>query len=572
MHDLVIRDGTIVDGTGAPSHVGDVAIDGAHISAVGGALGPARRDIDAEGHLVTPGWVDIHTHYDGQATWDAQMTPSSWHGVTTVVMGNCGVGFAPVRPDEHDWLISLMEAVEDIPAAVLNEGLPWGWESFPEYLDVLDAMPRAIDVAAQMPHGALRAYVMGERGVNNETATAADIAEMAALTRAALEAGAVGFTTSRTRLHRTADGSMTPEMTAGRDELVGIAGALRAAGRGAFGLVSDFADMDAEFAWMQEVAAESGRPVWFLLVQSDRDPERWRRMLERCRESADAGAPITAQVAGRAVGLMLGLEGSLNPFVSRPSYREIAGLPLAERVARMRDPEVRARILSETVSHKEPLMTDVTSAFHKMFPLGDPPDYEPAPEQSIAAIAAREGRGAAEVAYDMLLRRDGRELLFFPAFNYSHGDLETIREMLLDPHTVLGLSDGGAHCGLICDASVPTFMLSHWARDRGRGDKLPVEQVVRAQTRDTAALYDMHDRGVLAPGRKADVNVIDLDGLRLKPPEMVYDFPAGGRRLIQKAEGYRATLVAGVPTYEGGEATGALPGVVVRGPQAPLAS
>ncbi len=572
MHDLVIRNGTIVDGTGAPGHVGDLAIDGAHISAVGGALGPARRDIDAEGHLVTPGWVDIHTHYDGQATWDAQMTPSSWHGVTTVVMGKCGVGFAPARPDQHDWLIGLMEGVEDIPAAVLNEGLPWGWESFPEYLDVLGAMPRAIDVAAQMPHGALRAYVMGERGANNEPATADDIAEMAALTSAALDAGAAGFTTSRTRLHRTADGAKTPEMHAGREELVGIASALRAAGRGAFGLVSDFNDMDAEFDWMRQVAVESGRPVWFLLVQADWEPDRWRRMLDLCRQSADAGAPITAQVAGRAVGLMLGLEGSLNPFVSRPSYREIADLPLAERVARMRDPEVRARILSETVRHREPLMIDVTSAFHKMFPLGDPPDYEPAPEKSLAAIAAREGRPAADVAYDMLLRRDGRELLFFPAFNYTGGDLETIREMLLDPHTVLGLSDGGAHCGLICDASVPTFMLSHWARDRGRGEKLPVEQVVRAQTRDTAALYDMGDRGVLAPGRKADVNVIDLDGLRLKPPEMVYDFPAGGRRLIQKAEGYRATLVAGVPTFENGEATGALPGAVVRGPQAPLAS
>jgi N-acyl-D-aspartate/D-glutamate deacylase len=567
MHDVVIRDGLIVDGTGAAAAAGDVAIDRGKITSVGGKAGPGQREFRADGQLVTPGWVDIHTHYDGQVMWDPEMGPSAWHGVTTVVIGNCGVGFAPVRPGTEDQLISLMEGVEDIPAASLAEGLGWGWESFPEYLDALDRIPRSIDIAAQVPHGALRTYVMGDRGTNNEAATPDDIGRMADLVTEAVRAGAAGFTTSRTRLHRTAVGAFTPEMTASADELVGIARGLGAAGRGCFGIVSDFEDLNDEFAWMRTVAETSRRPTWFLLAQTDRHPDHWRDMLALCRDTAVAGAPITAQVAGRPVGLLLGLEASLHPFISRPSYRTIADKPLAGRVAIMRDQAFRTRLLGEPVSHRSDLMNDVTGGFHKMFALGARPDYEPTPDQSIAAIAARDGRDPADVAYDMLLERDGRALLFHPAFNYAGGDMTAIREMLLDDNTVLGLSDGGAHCGLVCDASVPSFMLAHWVRDRRRGDKLPLERVVKAQTSETAALYGFADRGVLAPGKKADVNIIDLDHLQLRAPEMVYDFPANGRRLIQRVDGYSATIVDGVATFEDGVATGERPGQLVRGGQ-----
>ncbi|MBM3489935.1 MAG: amidohydrolase family protein [Alphaproteobacteria bacterium] len=565
MHDLVIRDGLIVDGTGAPARSGDVAVDGGRLAQVGGKAGPGRRELAAGGRLITPGFIDVHTHYDGQATWDPMLAPSSWHGVTTIVMGNCGVGFAPVRPDKHEWLINVMEGVEDIPGTALSEGIPWGWEGFPQYLDALDRAPHAIDIGAQLPHGALRAYVMGERGAANEPASEADIARMSALLEEALLAGALGFTSTRTVLHRTKDGAHVPGYQVAVDELRRIVEPMKRLDKGAIGINSDFVDVAGELAWMRRLQRATGRPVWFLLVQFNDDPQKWRRILAGCEAASAAGEPLLAQVAGRPIGFLLGLESSLHPFMSRPSYKAIARLPLPERVARLREPAMRQAILAERVSHKSDVMRTVTERFDRMFRLGDPPDYEPPPEASVAAIAEREGRAPAEIAYDMLLEREGRELLFMPAFNYAGGDHAVIAEMMAHPNTLLGLSDGGAHCGLICDASTPTFMLTHWARDRRRGPKLALEEAVRQQTSGTAALYGLGDRGVLAPGKKADLNLIDLAGLILRAPEMVRDLPAGGRRLVQRAEGYAATVVAGEVTFENGQATGALPGRLVRG-------
>jgi N-acyl-D-aspartate/D-glutamate deacylase len=567
MHDLVIRGGTLVDGTAAPKRTGDLAIDDGLISEVGGRAGSARREIDGSGLLVTPGWVDIHTHYDGQATWDPYLTPSSWHGVTTIVMGNCGVGFAPAEPHRHEWLIQLMEGVEDIPGTALSEGIEWAWETFPEYLDALERMPRAIDVGSQVPHGAVRAYVMGERGAKNEKATPEEIDRMAGIVEEALRAGALGFTTSRTLLHRAKDGEPVPGTFAGEDELLGIGRALGRVPHGVFELASDLAPEGKEMAWMEKLSSETGRAVTFALLQNDRDPVQWARMLAETDRVDSEGARVVPQVSGRPTGLLLGLESTLHPFILHETYREIAHLPLVERVKRMRDPEVRRRMLSERIDTRPPVVALVLSGFHKLFPLGDPPEYEPGPENSVLAIAEGQGRPAAEVAYDLLLERDGKALLYLPLLNYSDGDFEPIRTMLTHPRTVLGLSDGGAHCGLICDASMPTFMLTHWVRDRSRGERLPLEDVVRIQTRNTAELYGLHDRGVLAPGMKADVNVIDFDALALEPPEMVFDLPAEGRRLIQRSQGYRATIVSGQVTFEDGEPTGALPGKLIRGIQ-----
>jgi N-acyl-D-aspartate/D-glutamate deacylase len=568
MHDLVIRGGTIVDGSGAPARTGDVAIDGGRVTSASGRAGAARREIDADGLLVTPGWVDIHTHYDGQVTWDPHLTPSGWHGVTTLVMGNCGVGFAPAKPDRHEWLIGLMEGVEDIPGTALAAGIDWQWESFPEYLDALERMPRALDVAAQVPHGAVRAYVMGERGAKNQKPTPEDIEAMAAIVRDALRAGALGFSTSRTLLHRAVDGEPVPGTFAGEDELLGIGRALGQVGAGVLELASDLAPETKELAWMERLSAETGRPVSFALLQSDFDPGQWRRLLDASDAAAARGARLVPQVAGRPTGLLLGLESSFHPFAFHPTYRELAALPLAERVRRLREPAIRARIVGEKSEGVPPIVAFIAGSFHKLFPLGDPPDYEPAPERSVKAMAERGGARPEEVAYDLLLEREGRELLYFPLLNYANFDFEPIREMLLHPRTVLGLSDGGAHCGIICDASLPTFMLTHWTRDRKRGEKLPLEAVVAGQTRRTAELYGLADRGQLAPGQLADVNVIDHDALRLSPPRMVFDLPANGRRLVQEAHGYVATLKCGEPIFEHGEPTGALPGKLVRGARA----
>jgi len=567
--DLTIRNGLLVDGTGAPARPADVVVDGDRIVGVTepGQGSAGHREIDADGRLVTPGFVDIHTHYDGQATWDPEMTPSGWHGVTTVVMGNCGVGFAPADPARRDWLIQLMEGVEDIPGTALAEGMSWNWESFPEYLDELDSMPRVMDVAAQIPHGAVRGYVMGERGAANEPASAEDIALMSKLVEEGLRAGAVGFTTTRTVLHRAKDGELAAGTTAEVEELLGLGDALGAAGTGVFGVASDMIDPTPEFEWMIEISRRTGRPVTFGCLQNDVRPEQWRELLDRAADANAAGARIVPQVAGRPACLLFGFESSVHPFITHRAYREIAHLPLAERVAQLRTPERREAILSEEVT-RSGFGAYLLSSFQKLFPLGDPPDYEPAPERSVAAIAAREGRRPEEVTYDLMLGRDGTELLYFPMLGYSHGDFEAMREMLDRDDTVLGLGDGGAHCGILCDASLPTYMLTHWSRDRDRGARFALEQVVAMQTSRTAALYGFDDRGVVAPGLRADLNVIDLDGLRLSPPEMVHDLPAGGRRLIQRATGFAATICAGEPVRLDDESTGSRPGRLVRSARA----
>ncbi len=570
MHDLVIRGGTVVDGTAAPARGADVAIDGDRISAVGSDVGPGRREIDATGLLVTPGWVDIHTHYDGQVTWDTHLTPSGWNGVTTVVMGNCGVGFAPVRPGKQEFLIQLMEGVEDIPGTALAEGIRWEWETFPEYLDAVERMPRAIDVGAQVPHGAVRAYVMGERGARNEKASPEDIVAMAKVVKEGLEAGALGFSTSRTILHRAKDGELVPGTRAEDDEVLGIGRMLGEVGHGVFEVASDLAPEGKELAWMSQLSKETGRPVTFACLQNPIEPEQWRRLLKIVEQDAAEGGRLTPQVAQRPAGLLLSFESTAHPFMFHPGYAELAALPPVERRAKLAEPEVRAQILEHPPVIPDGLpapATLLTNGFHMMYPLGDPPDYEPGPEQSVAAIAEREGRKPEEVAYDLMLEKDGRGILYLPLLGYANGDLDAIREMMLHPKSVFGLSDGGAHCGLICDASMPTFLLTHWVRDRDRGERIGLEEIVERQTRRTASFYGMEDRGVLEPGMKADVNVIDFERLHIHAPEMVYDLPAEGKRLIQKVDGYRFTIVSGEVIYEDGKPTGALPGKLVRGPQ-----
>ena len=568
MHDIVIRGGTIIDGTGRSAFTGDVAIAGDRIVGVGDKAGPARRDIDASGLLVTPGWVDVHTHYDGQAMWDPLLAPSSWHGVSTVIFGNCGVGFAPVRPEHRDGLIELMEGVEEIPGAVLADGLEWNWESFSEFLDVLDRKPRAIDIGAQVAHHPLRVYTMGERAIRLEPATGDDIAAMRRITVEALRAGAFGFTTSRTDLHRTTRGDMVPARYAAAEELVGIGSALGIVGAGVFGMNSDFDDEAAEFVWMTRLAKETGRPVWYLLTDRLDDPDRWRRLLAATHAARRAGAQLTAQIAGRPIGVILGIGTAVNPFSLRPSYRQLDGLSVADQLRRLRDPSFRRAILAETASEEElrrlpTFRRAVTTRWDKLFALGDPPDYEPGPEASIAAIAERRRMTPDEVAYDYLTEAEHRFLLF-PVINYNTGDFAVIHEMLRDPATLLGLADGGAHCLSIVDSGVPSYMLLHWGRDRVRGPRLPLELLVKRQTSETADYFGLSDRGRIAPGLRADINVIDFAGLRLGPPEIVADMPSGGRRLVQRVRGYEATLVAGVPVFERGAHTGALPGRLVR--------
>jgi N-acyl-D-aspartate/D-glutamate deacylase len=570
MYDLLIRGGTIVDGSGSPAFSGDVAVQDARIVAVGRVDGAARRTLDADGLLVAPGFVDVHTHYDGQATWDPLLTPSCWHGVTTAVMGNCGVGFAPMKSARRQFLIELMEGVEDIPGAVLAEGVDWGWESFPEYLDALEAKPRIMDLGAQLPHAALRYYVMGERGAAREPASAEDLQRMAVLTEQALSAGALGFTTSRTLLHKTARGEYVPNFGAAARELDAIAAGVRRAGRGVLQLLSDFDDLDVEFQLLCDwVKASGGRPLSFTLVQRIEMPRQWQRLLELVDDAQRRGLPIRGQVAPRAIGLVLGLQATLHPFMTKPSYLAIAQLPLAERVARMRDPAVRARILAEPFDALPGRIPDfivnVLARLDRVFALGDPPEYEPPAEASVAARAARVGRDPMELMYDLLLERDGRELLFTPAANYVDGDYEAVLAMLRHPHTVVGLGDGGAHCGSICDGSYPTYLLTHWGRDRTRGERLPLEFAVRRYTRAPAELIGLLDRGLIQPGMKADINLIDYANLYLSPPTIVHDLPAGGRRLMQTARGYVATVVSGEVVIDRDCPTGALPGRLLRG-------
>ncbi len=568
MHDIVIRGGTIIDGTGQPGFIGDLAVDGDRITQVGGKAGPGKREFNAEGRIVTPGWVDAHTHYDGQATWDPILAPSSWHGVTTILFGNCGVGFAPVRKADHTQLIGLMEAVEEIPGIALAEGLKWNWESFPQFLDALEGMERTIDIAAQIPHHPLRVYVMGERAINLEAATADDIAEMRRLTLEGMQAGAFGFTTSRTNSHKTLTGGMVPSRFSHVDELMGIGSALGEVGYGAFGMNSDFDIETEELGWMTKLGQDTGRPVWFLLTDRPTDAARWKRLMEGVHKARAAGAKVTAQVAGRPVGVLLGADTALNPFSIRPSYQALLKLPVDERMIRMRDPAMRAQILSEAPAEEylkklSQFRQHIVRRWNRMFKLGDPPDYEPPASESIAAIAEREGRTPDEVAYDYLAE-DPAHFLFFPVTGYNVDNHDIIHTMLTDEATVLGLGDGGAHCSSIIDAGIPSYMLTHWARDRHRGPKLPLEFMVKRQTSETAKFFGFNDRGVLEVGKKADINIINYDAMRLHLPEVRYDLPAGGRRLVQRVDGYDATIVSGVPVFENGVHTGALPGKLVR--------
>ncbi|HZU73535.1 MAG TPA: amidohydrolase family protein [Acidimicrobiales bacterium] len=564
--DLVIRGGTVIDGTGAPRRSADVGVKDGVVVEVGRLTGSADRVVDADGALVTPGFVDIHTHYDGQATWDNRMLPSAWHGVTTVVMGNCGVGFAPVRPSDQDQLIELMEGVEDIPGAALHEGLSWEWQSFAEYLDAVGRLPKDVDLAAQVPHGALRLHVMGERGANREPATEADIADMALLARQAVEAGALGFTTSRTLNHRTSRGEKTPTLTAATEELVGIAEGLGAAGTGVLQVVSDFIDADVEFDRLRQMVVASGRPLSVSLAQSPVAPEQYRAILERISAARAEGLPMTAQVAARAVGLLLGLQCTLHPFMANPVYLEVADRPLDERVRAMSDPDFKARVLTAASDDRARRILGgrLIGRFEMMYELGDPPDYEPDPSTNVAARAQAQGRSPEDLAYDLLLADGGRALLYLPSLNYAEGNLDPVGEMLRHPWTVPGLSDGGAHVGTISDGSFPTTLLSLWGRDRQRG-RIELEFAIQRHCRDTARAVGLLDRGVLAPGYRADINVIDFDRLRLRRPQMHFDLPAGGKRLLQRAEGYRHTFVAGQETYRDGEPTEALPGRLVRG-------
>jgi len=571
MYSLVIRNGTIYDGTGSAPVVGDVAVTGSTIVAVGAIdetlVGPETEIVDATDRIVTPGFVDAHTHYDGQVTWDPFVQPSTFHGVTTVVTGNCGVGFAPCQREQRDWLIGLMEGVEDIPGTALHEGIQWDWESFPEYLDAIERRELAIDVGTQVPHGAVRAYVMGERGANHEPASADEIAAMKHVVKEAIAAGALGFSTSRTEKHKTSSGVLTPSITVHEEELVGIAEALGELDAGVLQGISDFYDFEAEFRMFRAMTEASGRPCSITVEQQDARPEWWTQLLDAVSEAQAAGLPMRGQVPPRATGVLLGLTATLNPFSFHPSYRRLHLMELDDRVAEMRKPEVRAALLAEESAISEGLVGEIIGSWHKMYRLGEPANYEPAPEESFAGLAEARGCTPQEVAYDALLENDGRALIYHPLFNYGSGDLSFVQEMLEHPHTTFGLSDGGAHCGVISDASFPTTLIQHWGRDRSRGPKLPLAQLISMQTKQTAELVGLLDRGVLAPGYKADINVIDFEGLTLHAPTVAYDLPAGGRRLVQRASGYEVTIVAGEIAFRDGEPTGALNGRLVRGAQ-----
>ncbi len=567
MHDLVIRGGTVVDGSGDAPRRADVGIDHGRITSIGVIDVAGTEEINARGMVVTPGFVDIHTHYDGQVTWDPTLSPTSWHGVTTLVMGNCGVGFAPVKIQQREWLIGLMEGVEDIPGTALHEGIRWSWETFPEYLDAIDSIPLALDVAALAPHGAIRAYVMGERGARNGPATKSDIAAMAAIVVEAVEAGAVGVSTSRTILHKAVNGEPVPGTFAAEDELFGLGRALAAVGRGVFELApagiqgEDMSAPDREVAWMRKLAAETGRSITFGFLQHDIAPDDWRRLLDIIGVAASDGVPLRPQITGRPIGMLLGLQG-FNPFRLRPTMMALADLSLDDLVTELHTPAVRTAILGENDIATLPAY--IGMGRDRIFALGDPPEYEPHPDTSVAAEARRRGIDPDDLMYEMLLRRDGRELLLRPLVGYSDLTLDPIREMLLDPATVLGVGDGGAHVRVICDASTPTSMLTHWVRDRSRGAKLPIETIIHKMTKNNADLYGFADRGLLAIGKRADVNVIDMTRLTLRAPEFRNDLPGGAARLVQEAEGYAATLVAGIVTRRNDRDTGARPGSLVR--------
>jgi N-acyl-D-aspartate/D-glutamate deacylase len=572
-YDLIIRNGTIVDGTGAPRFTGDIAVKDGLIAAVGQVHGDATDEIDAGGKIVAPGWVDVHTHYDGQATWDQEMAPSSWHGVTTAVMGNCGVGFAPAAPDRHNWLIGLMEGVEDIPGTALAEGMKWNWETFPEYLDALEELPRSIDIGTHVPHGAVRAYVLGDREMPGAVPTAEDIAKMADIVEEGVRAGALGFSTSRTVLHRSIDGELVPGTTATEEELVEIGRAMGRVGYGVFEMASDLRREWNEFSWMGQISRETGLPVTFAALQSIAKEQPLSEQIANMRAENDNGANIVAQIALRGNGIIMAWQGTVHPFRLRPSWQAIAELPWDQQRAKLLDPAFKAQLLSEAADYSQVpediigISMVVSAGWGMQFEMDPDFDYEPQADASIAARAAAAGVSGDEYAYDLLCRDGGTGFIYLPILNYADGNLDFLEALQQSDDTVNSLSDGGAHCGTICDAASPTFMLQHWVRDRKRGNKISLENAVKRQCRDTARLYGLDDRGVLAPGYLADINVIDLDAIKLGKPWLAFDLPAGGKRLLQKAEGYVCTIKTGVVTFRDGQWTGATPGGLIRGPQ-----
>ncbi len=564
MFDLIIKNGLIYDGKGSKPYKADLAISNEKIVGIGDIQGDAKEIINAEGKIVTPGFVDIHTHYDGQVTWDPYLRPSTYHGVTTVVMGNCGVGFSPCKPDQRDWLIGLMEGVEDIPGTALHEGIDWEWESFPEYLDALEKKPLAIDVGTQIPHGAVRAYVMGERGINHEEASEEEIEEMKRIVQEAVKAGAYGFSTSRTEKHNDVNGNLTPSITAHKNELVEIAKSLGDINQGVLQGISDFYDFDSEFDIFKTMSEESGRPISITVEQQDARPEWWEQLLDGIEEAQSEGINMYGQVPPRATGILMGLTATLNPFRFHPAYMQIAELPLEERVSIMKTEEFREKLLNEEGVSINPLVDEIVTSYGKMFKLGEPANYEPDPKDSFEFLANLSNMTAEEIAYDAMLEKEGRALIYHPLFNYQTGDLSLVEKMLKHPYTISGLGDAGAHCGAISDASFPTTLVQHWSRDRSRGNKLPLEKVIKMQTSETANLLGIKDRGIIEEGYKADINVIDYEKLTLHEPEIINDLPAGGRRLVQKASGYDYTIVSGEIAFIKGEATGALNGRLIR--------
>ena len=563
MHDLVIKNGTIIDGTGREKFSGDVAIDGKRIVEVGEVTGTARREIDAKGMLVTPGWVDIHTHYDGQASWDPLLAPSSWHGVTTAVMGNCGVGFAPVKPNQRQFLIELMEGVEDIPGTALAEGIDWQWERFPEYLDAIERKPRAIDVGAHVPHGAVRAYVLGERCNTDYVPNQDEIAEMAKLVREGVSAGALGFSTSRTLLHRDKKGVHVPGTFAGSDEMLALGLAMKGLSHGVYEMVSDHLGDEDEWIWVKHFAKQTGLPV--TLVATSAAAYEGNKMYNIAEEARRDGMDIRPQIAGRPTGILHGLQSNFHIFVGHPTWRrELAHLPFPERVLALQNPETRRKLLAEE-SAIRPMGSTIDQLLWRIFPLGDVPNYEPDRSESVAGLAEAKGLSPVEMMYDLLLRDGGKELFYQPLGGYVTYNFDFFRKNMEHPNVLFGLSDGGAHCGVIADAGMPTFILTHWGRDRTKGIRFPLEFLVRKLTSDTANAYGMTQRGALKAGYLADINVIDFEALRLHRPEAIHDLPTGGKRLVQRVEGYRFTVKSGEVTFDNGAFTGALPGTLVRG-------